>query len=321
MRKHTIILLLGFVVLMFGCKEKNKAPEAPQLTSPANNATDVDYLDKVTLSWSCSDPDNDILSYDLYFGTTQDPPIKEAGLSVTTFDLTDLDENTTYYWKIIAKDQEHQTESQVFSFTTKKFDINDVKCVDYDGNEYQVVKIGNQIWMAENLRSLHYSDGTAIPNVRVYDDIEQYADTYGRLYTWEAVMNGETSSNENPSGVHGIAPEGWHVPSKAEWEELIAYLGGNSVAGGKMKAIGTTYWADPNIGATNESGFNALPGGVWDFANSYVMLYSDALFRTCTESSSENAYFVTLAYDNSQAIFPEPGLAKISALSVRCIKD
>lgn len=135
---------------------------------------------------------------------------------------------------------------------------------DYDGNVYQTVLIGDQCWMMENLKVTHYRNGDPIPHVTDgvtwgnltsgaycnYNNDEGNVATYGRLYNWYAV---DDSRN--------IAPAGWHVPSDAEWQTLVDYLGGDAVAGGKMKEAGTTHWASPNTGATNESGFTALPGG------------------------------------------------------------
>jgi len=137
---------------------------------------------------------------------------------------------------------------------------------DYDGNTYQTVKIGDQIWMAENLKSLHYSDGNTITGiapyvVRTYEDNENYATIYGRLYSWGAAINGLDGSNTNPSGIQGVCPCDWHIPSYEEWIELINYLGGEDIAGGKMKSTGIDYWLSPNTDATNESKFTAVPGG------------------------------------------------------------
>ena len=138
---------------------------------------------------------------------------------------------------------------------------------DQDGNVYKTIVIGNQTWMAENLRTTKYRDGSPIPNVTEitawgnlttgaycnYNNTTS-ADTiatYGRLYNWYAAIDSRN-----------IAPTGWHVPNDAEWETLIYYLGGYSVVGGKMKETGTTHWISPNTGATNESGFTALPSGL-----------------------------------------------------------
>jgi uncharacterized protein (TIGR02145 family) len=133
--------------------------------------------------------------------------------------------------------------------------------------------------MSENLKTTHYADGSAMVDGTGagnygddyttkyyfnYNDNESNAVDYGRLYTWAAVMNGEASSNSNPSGVQGACPSGWHIPSDAEWTELTDYLGGESVAGGKLKEIGLTHWNSPNTGATNEVNFNGVGAGYRD---------------------------------------------------------
>ncbi len=150
-----------------------------------------------------------------------------------------------------------------------------INCTDAAGKHYAVVTIGNQTWMAENLAYLpsvvgpvtlsdtipyHYVYGYGGTSVSQATATPFYT-TYGVLYNWLAAMAGSASSNANPSGVQGACPLGWHLPSNAEWTELNDYLGGTNVAGGKLKEIGITHWTSPNTGATNETGFTALPGG------------------------------------------------------------
>jgi uncharacterized protein (TIGR02145 family) len=136
---------------------------------------------------------------------------------------------------------------------------------DIDGNTYKTIKIGDQNWMAENLKVTKYKDGSAIPSsysdpmwansttgayAEYYNAVDNVVDIYGYLYNWYAVDDSR-----------GLCMDGWHVPSDDEWTVLTNYLGGLSVAGGKMKEVGTEHWNSPNTGATNESGFTALPGG------------------------------------------------------------
>ncbi len=144
--------------------------------------------------------------------------------------------------------------------STSSNDDKTVTLTDIDGNDYKTIKIGDQLWMAENLKVTHYRNGDEIQNVTdvitwsglstgAYCDYNFDIDNsiiYGHLYNWYAV-----------SDVRNIAPEGWHVASNSEWGDLVNFLGDN--AGGKLKD--TTDWASPNTGATNESGFNGLPGG------------------------------------------------------------
>ena len=146
---------------------------------------------------------------------------------------------------------------------------------DIDGNEYETVKIGSQWWMAENLKTTRCNDGTLIPLVSndsswqnlltpgycwYNNDSIAYADPYGALYNYYSVADTNSSN---------ICPIDWHVPSSAEWTTLTGFLGGTFVAGGKMKETGTAHWANPNTGATNESGFTGLPGGIRVTTGSY----------------------------------------------------
>jgi len=195
----------------------------------------------------------------------------------------------------------------------------DAPVTDYDGNIYQTIKIGNQVWMAENLKSKHYHDGTPIVSFS-YNNDETNATIYGRLYNWSAVMKGAASSNSNPSKVQGIAPYGWHIPSKAEWQQLIEYLGGLSTAGGKLKAVGTSQWIAPNSGATNETLFNALPAGMHDFSNIFQWLGNKCVFATSTGNLRE--YEVTaIMLESSSSILTIGGFHPNDAVSVRCVKD
>ena len=204
-----------------------------------------------------------------------------------------------------------------------------------DGNEYNWVQIGNQVWMAENLAylpsvnmvadgsedaagSYYYVygyDGTNVADAKATDN---YA-TYGVLYNWTAAMDGEASSTTNPSGIQGVCPAGWHLPSDAEWTELTDYLGGESVAGGKLKETGTTHWASPNTDATNETGFTALPGG-YRFSNgTFDHIGNYGLWWSATESSASNAWLRYMNYYSS-LVSRDYGYEELG-LSVRCVRD
>jgi uncharacterized protein (TIGR02145 family) len=192
---------------------------------------------------------------------------------------------------------------------------------DFDGNSYSTIKIGEQIWMGENLRSTHYSDGSPIAYFN-YDNDTANVPIYGRLYNWVAAMNGEESSNANPSNVQGIAPVGWHLPSKAEWQQLADYLGGLNAAGGKLKESGTNHWIAPNTGATNESGFTALPAGMYAFWQEFQWKGDYCAFITSTDESVPNhpeVAGIKLSYDNAEMTIG--GFHPDDALSVRCVKD
>ncbi|TSA38766.1 MAG: T9SS C-terminal target domain-containing protein [Porphyromonadaceae bacterium] len=162
--------------------------------------------------------------------------------------------------------------------SSKNYLVEFSACTDPDGKNYPIVKIGYQTWMAENLAYLPSVSPITVgsiftPYFYVYDyygsntaeakSLPKYT-TYGVLYNWLAAMDGDSSSTAVPSGVQGICPSGWHLPSDDEWTNLTDYLG--ATAGGKMKETGTGHWLSPNTGATNASGFTALPGG---YSNPY----------------------------------------------------
>src|SRR5690554_6654129 len=204
-----------------------------------------------------------------------------------------------------------------------------------DGNEYNWVQIGDQVWMAENLAylpsvnmvadgsedaagSYYYVygyDGTNVADAKATDN---YA-TYGVLYNWTAAMDGEASSTTNPSGIQGVCPAGWHLPSDAEWTELTDYLGG-TVAGGKLKETGTTHWNSPNTGATNETGFTALPGSYRDpDGPSFYYIGYFGYWWSATELNATNAWTRIMFSDLSDVYGGRNG--KEGGRSVRCVRD
>lgn len=192
-----------------------------------------------------------------------------------------------------------------------------ITATDYDGYIYSSVIIGNQTWLSENLKSLHYCDGTEIPAVVAYNNDENLASIYGRLYTWDAAMNGSTYV-----GSQGACPCGWHVPSDEEWRELENFLGGAYVAGGKMKEDGTAHWNSPNTGADNSSGLTFLPGGEYDAhynPNKFSLLNEYAVLWTSTEISSLKARERYLAYNDAKSSIYD--WYKTMKYSVRCVKD
>jgi uncharacterized protein (TIGR02145 family) len=200
---------------------------------------------------------------------------------------------------------------------------------DIDGNTYKTVKIGSQWWMAENLKVTKYNDGIAIPNITdntawaalttpaycwYNNDAATYKSTYGALYNWYVV-------NAGSNGGKNVCSTGWHVPSDAEWTTLTTYLGGYSVAGGKLKETGTIHWNYPNTGATNETGFTALPSA-YRFDNGLcanIGFYG--VWWSSTEVSATNAYYRSMGYDYTAAVGSSGGGIKGRGVSVRCVRD
>ena len=196
---------------------------------------------------------------------------------------------------------------------------------DVDGNFYNTVKIGTQVWMAENLRTTKYSNGDTIPygidfnawtNASTpfycwYDnDSMSYAKLHGALYNFFTVAD---SNNRN------VCPVGWHVPDTTEWNVLINNLGDVFISGGKMKESGTVHWSSPNDGATNESGFTGLPSGYRDPGGGYFEIGDKIHFWPRTEANALNGYTRHLFYDNSH--FDLNNEQKQFGFAVRCLKD
>lgn len=207
--------------------------------------------------------------------------------------------------------------------------------IDVDGNVYQTVIIGENEWMAENLRVTHYRNGDPIPHVTdnaqwaglssgaycVYENNSNYTATYGKLYNWYAV--------DDP---RGLCPEGWRVPSDDEYFDLMQHLDAagainDNIAGGKMKDTGTTgegdgLWSPPNTGATNESGFTALPGGARYSTGMFGGIHTLAQFWSATPTPSEILQRAWNWYmDSTTAILYRNNYSRVIGHSVRCIKD
>ncbi len=192
-----------------------------------------------------------------------------------------------------------------------------------NNNNYQTISIGNQIWMSKNLDVSKYRNGDIIPQVT---DPAQWADLttgawcyyanftgngviYGRLYNWYAVND-----------PRGLSPNGYHIPTKAEFETLHSFLGGSLNAGGKMKETGTTNWLSPNTGATNSTGFTAIPGGYCDGNGEFSNFSIASYIWTATENINNNqVWYCAIFYNNNFSSLPS-GYKKLG-MSVRCIKD
>jgi uncharacterized protein (TIGR02145 family) len=256
------------------------------------------------------------------WSTSQDPVAADAhtadGSGIGSFDsnITGLQSNTTYYVRAFATNSAGTAYGAQKSFTTN------IIVTDIDGNAYNTVQIGIQLWTRENLQVTHYRDGSPIAMVTDnnvwkslgtgaycnYNNEENNVNTYGRMYNFYAI-----DDNRN------LCPVGWHVPSDAEWATLTSYLGGIAVAGGKMKETGTTHWTSTNTGATNESGFTALPGG---FRRYYDGTFHDIRvlggFWSATEDNLVNVWTRILEYNVANV--RRDYSYKTDGFSVRCIQ-
>jgi uncharacterized protein (TIGR02145 family) len=198
---------------------------------------------------------------------------------------------------------------------------------DVDGNSYNTVTIGSQVWMAENLKTTKYSDGTSIPLVTdnsawgalttpgycwYNNDEATYKDPYGALYNWYA-MDAKSNGGKN------VCPIGWFVPYDAEWTILTLFLGGENIAGGKMKSSGTEYWQSPNTDGTNMSGFSGLPGGGRGINNYFYNIGNFGLWWNSSEYNTEQAWNRSLHF--SYGGIGKDYYSKRFGFSVRCTQN
>ncbi len=241
-----------------------------------------------------------------------------SGTGDFQMNLTGLSMDTLYYARAYAINEKGIAYGNEVSFHT-----NPVIAIDYDGNIYHAVKIGNQEWLKENLRVTHYRNGDEIPNISsilvwrtiltgwsYYDNNANNDPAYGKLYKFNTITD-----------QRNICPEGWHIPSVEEWNGLLEYLGGADSAGGKMKEKGLEHWQDENVGATNESGFTALPGGFRDSDGNFNKLGIIGVWWSSDQSTinPENASYIFIY--NSLALAKIEEIPMNYGLSVRCIRD
>jgi uncharacterized protein (TIGR02145 family) len=230
--------------------------------------------------------------------------------------IAGLESGRDYYFRAFATNSSGTAYGNAIVFITPLGDI--------DGNIYNTVIIGNSAWMSENLKTTRYNDNTRIPNITENGDWSSLStpaycwynndaatgkDKYGAIYNWYAVNTGK------------LCPAGWHVPSEADWTALTDCLGGDSIAGGKLKEVGTLHWKSPNAGASNDFGFSALPGGYRTglTAGSFRAFGYIGWWWASTESDVIWARSRTIAFDVGE-IAKGQGY-KRNGYSIRCVKD
>jgi len=263
-----------------------------------------------------------IMANGICWSSSQNPTITD---SITTdsqlvgfiSNLTGLIPNTIYYVRAYATNSKGTAYGAQQTFTTTSTIVTD-----YDGNKYNTVTIGTQAWLQQNLKVTKYNDGTTIPNITdstkwinlTSEAVCSYKNTtdtssistYGRLYNWYAVNTGK------------LCPSGWHVPSDSEWNILDGYLQNNE--GGKLKEAGTMHWNTPNAGATNETKFTALPGGIRNRTGQFFAIGNDGYWWSSNSYDSSNGGYRGLSFFDSFITFSN-GIYKVSGLSVRCLRN
>ena len=229
----------------------------------------------------------------------------------------------------------HNCKPDFISNAVTLFVIPTPQVTDIDGNTYNTMGVGPDLWMAENLKTTRYADGTTIPLVNStsnWDALASYDPaycwygdnisnkvTYGALYTWTAATRG-VSSVSYPSGVQGACPTGWHIPSWSEFSSTLI-LWDYSIAGGKLKETGTLHWQSPNAGATNEIGFKALPGGYRNIDGTFSNLGYESRFWVTGVSYTDGTLAEYFYMNYNSASIAYSYMKKESGHSVRCMKD
>lgn len=322
--KWKLFFLLA--LLFFSCKTENEPPVC-EIGIPEEDSIFLLGND-IRVSIKASDADGQIQEVQLMLDGNDIASILEPPYSYT-IETNDLRPGE-YVLKATSTD-----DGGLFASDEIKLSIIGGPVTDYDGNVYQTVAIGDQLWMQENLKVTHYADGRAIPLVEIasewdslkyadkaycfYDNDNANGDVYGALYTWEAAKDGAESSNNNPSGIQGVCPDGWHLPSVTEWRILEDNFGGWTLAGGKLKEEGEDHWRSPNYGASNESGFTALPGGWRNSGGQFHSIGNLGAWWSASEHDYRHPYYMivyALSVESDLTLMYPP-----NGYSVRCVYD
>jgi uncharacterized protein (TIGR02145 family) len=325
------------VVLFFGCSTSsdgngNSTTDVVPV-APTNLSGNAASTNQINLSWTDNSTNETGFKIERKYGTGIFTVVGTTSNNVTTYSDSGLTPNTTYIYRVYSYNTvgNSLTYSNELILNTAAINVTDI-----DGNTYQSVVICNQTWTKSNLNVSKYTDGTPIPQVTgptqwanltkgawcYYNNTTANGTIYGKLYNWYAVVGiYDAASTNNPALRKKLAPMGWHIPTDSEWTQLTDCLGGESVAGGKMKAIGTSFWISPNTEATDASDFTGLPGGSRDYIGTFSGIGSYGGWW----SSSENNPFPATAW--SRNLYYGNGNASRyyvdfkSGFSVRCVKD
>lgn len=319
------IIILGIMMLTVGCKKDEDKGKAPVLET--SNVSDITESTVSCGGSITSDGGKNITAKGVCWSAGRTPTIDDnhtsdgTGAGSFTCSLTGLVKNTKYYVRAYATNSAGTSYGNPISFTTLR---GSGTVTDFDGNVYDTLKIGNQVWMKQNLRVTHYRNGDTIQNLsdntqwctfttggfcNFKNDVNNVP-VYGRLYNWYAVNDSRN-----------IAPAGWHVATDAEWTELISYLGGESVVGGKLKEAGISHWASPNTGGANEGGFTALPAGT-RFGQYGIPGYGtfSNMGKTTEWWTANEQCSRGIGYDRTDVIHSIDS-RRSDGFSVRCIKN
>lgn len=324
-------------VVLFSCNKPDKKI-SHRVELSTNEVSELGSKEAISGGNITSDGGSRIIIRGVCWSTEQTPTILDnktedgSGSGEFISKINNLLENKTYYVRAYATNSNGTNYGSTMVFTTNISD-DKVGFVDTrDGNVYKTVKIGQQIWMAENLKYLPSvmpsTTGSKITpyyyvfgyNGKILEEAKAigYYNKFGVLYNWPAAMAGSTSSTANPSGIQGICPSGWHLPSNDEWMQLIEYLGGRDRVGTKLFA--NNNWDLTDTEETNQSGFSAIPTGRRDeqFSSfSFSIGVNYGFWWSATEFDSSRAEIVETSRNSAYTI----DFFKDNGFCVRCVKD
>ena len=329
MKKNKIrvcsFLMISLVLMLtISCKKKDDSAP-PTGTVPVLTTDDVSRINATVATCGgkvTSDGGRTVTARGVCWGTGITPTIADnkttigAGGGSFTSVMTGLSPQTIFFVRAYATNSAGTGYGITMSFTTLQ------GVTDIDGNVYNTEIIGTQVWMVENLKVSKYCNGDPISNITDsitwinltkgaycdHNNIPANSTTYGKLFNWYAVHDNRR-----------LAPIGWHVAYDEDWSILITFLGGESVAGGKLKEAGTLHWNTPNAGADNSSGFTALPGGMRGIDGSFFAGGQYGHWWSTTETDAAKAGECGMDYNKT--IITSGSLFKIFGFSVRCLKD
>ena len=332
------LALALMLIIVVSCKKDEKKEE--EKNTPAAPSAYTDSVSYISQTWTTL---NAIVTpgylmttvkfeYDTstaYTHTVSANPDTISGKTSgkRSIEITGLKPNTRYHFRAVATNSMGTSIGSDRTFTTLAEYTPDIvfntdlvydQVTDIQGRTYKTIQLGSQVWMAENLATRQYNDGTTIPQVsnptfwQALTDgalcwYENSSTLYGSLYNWHAVNSGK------------LCPAGWHVPTDEEWNTMIAAVGGINIAGGKLKEAGTLHWLTPNTGAENSTGFTAVPGGYRYYTGTFSNSKRYGYWWTGNESTSTNGYVRAMNY--SYTYIDRLSFDKRSGASVRCIKD
>ena len=316
-KSFSIGIVCFSVILIAGCKKADNPKPVP--VNPATITTTSitnDFGISATSGGSItSDGGSAVTARGICWSKVDKPTIADSktvdstGTGSFVSQLTDLSSNTTYYVRAYATNAAGTTYGNSVQFTTNTIDI--------DGNLYHSVTIGAQVWMVENLKVTHYRNGDPVPNVTdnaQWESLSQGAYCDYNNDPGNTAVYGHLYNNYSVVDQRNICPDGWRLPTDADWSQLEVFLGGNDVAGGKMKEAGTTHWTAPNTGADNSSGFTGVPGGNRGYGG-FADLGNYAYFWAASESSYSRALLYNMAATSGIG-----NNGNVLGLSIRCIK-